>query len=64
MRPEDPAALAAALDCLLVDPVLAARLGEAGRRLVSERFRPEDSTRALVDVFATPRTASRMAVSR
>jgi len=59
VRPEDPAALAAALDCLLVDPALAARLGEAGRRLVGERFRPEDSTRALVDVFATARTVNR-----
>lgn len=51
--PEDAPALAAALDRLLVDPVLAAGLGNAGRRLVHQRFRPEDSTAALVDVFAT-----------
>ena len=56
---EDAPALAAALDRLLVDPLLAARLGDAGRRLVHQRFRPQDSTRALVDVFATAGSADR-----
>jgi colanic acid/amylovoran biosynthesis glycosyltransferase len=53
VEPEDASALAAALDRLLADPILAARLGEAGRRLVQERFRPEDSTAALAAIFAT-----------
>ena len=52
VAPEDPAALATALHRLLADPVLAARLGDAGRQLVAQRFQPEDSTRALVEVFA------------
>jgi glycosyltransferase involved in cell wall biosynthesis len=60
--PEDAGALAGALDRLLTDPVLAARLGNAGRRRVHQRFRPEDSTRALVDVFVTARSADRTAV--
>jgi glycosyltransferase involved in cell wall biosynthesis len=34
----DPVALAAALDALLADPARRARLGEAGRRLVVERY--------------------------
>ena len=62
--PEDAAGLAAALDRLLVDPVLAVRLGDAGRRLVGQRFRPEDSTGALVDVFATAGTTVRRAARR
>ncbi len=51
VRPEDPAALAEALERVLADPALAARLGLAGRRLVGERFRPESSTAALVSAF-------------
>lgn len=57
--PEDPVALAAALDRLLTDPALAARLGANGRRLVQRAFRPEDSCRALVEVFDTARRARR-----
>jgi phosphatidyl-myo-inositol dimannoside synthase len=38
VRPGDPAALAQALDRLARDRSLAARLGEAGARLVRERF--------------------------
>ena len=38
VRPEDPAALAAALARLLADPELRARFGRAGRRRFVERF--------------------------
>jgi len=38
--PEDPAALAAALQAVLADPAEAARRGEAGRRRVALRFTP------------------------
>ncbi len=56
---EDVAALAVALERLLVDPALALQLGRAGRRLVAERFAPQTSTAALVDVFArTPRPSA------
>jgi glycosyltransferase involved in cell wall biosynthesis len=39
--PEDPGALAAVLDRVLDDPDEARRRGEAGRRRVDERFRPD-----------------------
>jgi glycosyltransferase involved in cell wall biosynthesis len=65
VEPEDVPGLAAALDRLLVDPLLAARLGDAGRRLVGEQFGPADSTRALAEVFAaTARTAGSPAAGR
>ena len=57
--PEDVDALAAALDRVLAEPALAARLGLAGRRLVHERYSPADSTTALLDVFATASATSR-----
>jgi glycosyltransferase involved in cell wall biosynthesis len=38
--PEEPARLAAALAAALDDPAAASRRGEAGRRLLAERFRP------------------------
>lgn len=38
---EDPAALAAALAAVRADPAEAKRRGEAGRRRVAERYRPE-----------------------
>jgi glycogen synthase len=38
--PEDPAALAAALEEVLTDPLEARRRGEAGRRRIDERYRP------------------------
>lgn len=40
----DPAALAQAIDRLLTDPALRARLGEAGRQRYFERFTPERHT--------------------
>ncbi len=55
VAPEDAAALATALDRLLSDPAMAARLGANGRRLVQRRFRPEDSARTLVEVFSQAR---------
>lgn len=38
VRPEDPAALRVAIQKLAVDPDLARKMGEAGRRMVEERF--------------------------
>jgi glycosyltransferase involved in cell wall biosynthesis len=38
---EDPAALAAALERLLADPVGAFRVGQAARRHAERRFAPE-----------------------
>lgn len=43
----DPSALATALDRLLADPVLAARLAAAGRALVEERFDVRRNVQAL-----------------
>jgi glycosyltransferase involved in cell wall biosynthesis len=57
--PENPSALAAALDRLLVDPLLAARLGDTGRQLVQRLFRPEDSVAALGAVFTTAAVGTR-----
>jgi glycosyltransferase involved in cell wall biosynthesis len=48
--PDDPGALAGAIDRLLADPALAARMGEAGRRRALELFSAErmaDRTAAL-----------------
>ncbi len=44
--PEDPRALAAALSEALEDPGEARRRGEAGRRRVEERFRPQNAVAA------------------
>ena len=51
VAPDDPAALAAALARLLSDARLRLRLGEAGRRLVVERFDLETNTRQLAELF-------------
>ena len=51
VAPEDPAALAAAIDHLLDDPDTAALLGERGRERVVAEFAPEHATAALLDVF-------------
>src|SRR5581483_6250386 len=46
--PGDPAALRAALERLLGDAALRARLGEAARRAAEERFSWEAATRATI----------------
>jgi glycosyltransferase involved in cell wall biosynthesis len=48
----DPAALAAAIERLLDDPALAARLGAAARRRVETRFAPETSVKRLLALYA------------
>jgi len=53
----DPAALAAALERLLGDPALAARLGAAARKRVQTRFAPEASIERLVALYAAVRVA-------
>lgn len=50
--PDDPAALAAAIERLWSDPALACALGDRGRELVAERFAPRRSAVALARVFA------------
>jgi glycosyltransferase involved in cell wall biosynthesis len=49
--PRDPEALAAALRRVLDDRELADRLGEAGRRRVSERFSLEAMTRRVLELY-------------
>lgn len=50
--PEDPAALAAALERALLEPQLAERLGEAGWARAQADYSPERFVSALVDVHA------------
>ena len=45
-------ALAGALDRLLADGALRARLGAAGRERVAARFSPEAQARAVLEVYA------------
>ena len=49
--PRDPAALRAALEALLADPVLRHRLGSAGRRRAQERFSWDVVTGATVAAY-------------
>ncbi|HLE98288.1 MAG TPA: glycosyltransferase family 4 protein [Gaiellaceae bacterium] len=49
--PEDPAALARAIELLLADSDLRRRLGEQGRRLVLERFTAAHMTRAFESLY-------------
>jgi glycosyltransferase involved in cell wall biosynthesis len=49
--PDEPAALADALERLRRDPALAARLGSAGRETVRERFDGEMLARQLASLF-------------
>jgi glycosyltransferase involved in cell wall biosynthesis len=53
----DPAALAGAVERLLTDPALAARLGAAARQRVESRFAPEVSVDRLVALYAAVRAA-------
>jgi glycosyltransferase involved in cell wall biosynthesis len=49
--PHDPAALAKALGAYLERPELRSRHGQAGRRRVSDEFRPEVVWGALLDEY-------------
>ena len=57
--PDDPRALAAACIALLRDPEACARMGEAGRRSVAERFDSERQIDAYVDYYRTLSEAAR-----
>jgi L-malate glycosyltransferase len=48
---EDPAALAAAIVRLLVDPMLASRMGAAGKGMVAERFTTDAMMRQITGVY-------------
>jgi len=50
--PEDPAALAAAIEALLGDPERAGRLGAQGRQLVLENFTADHMARAFESLYA------------
>ena len=49
--PEDPAAIASAIDRLLADPVAAEAMGERGRSAVQDRFNWETEAKALVAFY-------------
>jgi glycosyltransferase involved in cell wall biosynthesis len=49
--PEDPQALAAAIDRLLIAPSVRARLGENGREVFEQRFRLEQTVEKTLDVY-------------
>jgi len=53
----DPAALAAAIERVLDDPALAARLGAAARHRVETRFAPDASVDRLLALYAEVRAA-------
>ena len=55
VQPDDPAALAAAINELLQDADMRLRLGAAGRELVSKHYDPGRSAALLFDVFAGAR---------
>lgn len=57
VRPGDAADLARALRELLADPSRQAAMGQAGRRIVAERFSPELHVRALLDAYARARAS-------
>jgi glycosyltransferase involved in cell wall biosynthesis len=50
--PDDPAALAGALESLIADPARRRAMGEAGRRIVTERFDCKDGIGRLAALFA------------
>jgi len=49
--PEDPRALAAAIDTLVRDPSLRSRLGHAGIERVATCFRPDNAARRLIALY-------------
>ena len=51
VQPNDPGALAAALDRMLTDRTLAARLGENAQASYEKRFRPEHHVSRLLETF-------------
>ncbi len=53
--PGDPRALAGALNELLADPDRQRALGEAGRRIVAERYTPARHVEALLDAYGRAR---------
>lgn len=55
VKPGDPKALAGALNELLADPDRQRRMGEAGRRLVGERFTAEHHVAALAEAYQAAR---------
>lgn len=52
VHPGDSKALADALECLLKDPDLGREMGRTGRKLVVERFNPEQNARLLLAKFS------------
>ena len=57
-EPDNPIALAEAIEKLLIDPDRARNLGETGRRAVFERFSASAMARAALEVFADVRAAA------
>ncbi|MCY4285329.1 MAG: glycosyltransferase family 4 protein [Thiotrichales bacterium] len=56
VAPRDPAALAAALERAIADPALRARLAEAGRRVVTEKFSFEEGVDRIAAKLTAPST--------
>jgi glycosyltransferase involved in cell wall biosynthesis len=56
VKPGDSRALARALNELLADPARQAAMGEAGRRVVAERFSPERHVAQLMDAYDSARS--------
>jgi glycosyltransferase involved in cell wall biosynthesis len=50
-EPHNPAALAAALELLLLDPNYAQRLGKQGRKAVFEKFNVEQTAEKIVRIY-------------
>jgi colanic acid/amylovoran biosynthesis glycosyltransferase len=53
ISPEDPEALAAALENLIADPDLRQHLGDCGRETVMKRFNPLENAQLLINAFTT-----------
>jgi glycosyltransferase involved in cell wall biosynthesis len=58
--PDDPQALAEAIEALLLDPARARALGAAGRRAVFERFSAEAMARAAAQAYAGNASGGRL----